>query len=501
MSYYIGIDLGTSSVKTILMDSGGKIIASDAEDYQFDTPINGFAEQNPEVWWSAFCKTIQKVLIQFGKKADLVKGISFSGQMHGLVALDSNKKVIRPSILHCDARSYEQVLEINKTFNREEILKYFMNPIYTGFLIPSLLWLKEKEPENYARIKYTFLPKDYIKYRLTGEINCDYSDASATLGFDIENSVWSKEILERLGIDKTFFPNCNASIDCIGSVTKEAAEMTGLMIGTPVMCGGADQVMQSIGNGVIEPGRGTVNIGTSGQVCVQSEKALKNPDLNTNTFCGYDKNRWYTMGAIMNAGLSFKWFNQLIGTVDYKDLDKDIETVKAGSGGIIFLPYLNGERTPHLNPNISGVFMGVNLNTKKPQMARSVMEGVTYALCQSMEIITGLGIDVKEMVASGGGARSKTWLQMQSDIFGIPLKTALVQEQAGYGAAIVAATGAGEFLNIEEACRNTVKYHNYIYEPNCEAHKIYQEYFDIYKKTYVKIKEVLQDVTELGRRE
>jgi len=500
MSFYMGIDLGTSSLKTLLMNADGKVVAQSSEDYQFDTPINGYAEQDPEVWWIACCNTVKSVLKKFDQSPASIKGVSFSGQMHGLVTLDCDGKVIRPAILHCDARSYEQVININKILGRDRVLEYMMNPVYTGFLVPSLLWIKQNEPWNYEKIRYTFLPKDYIKYRLTGEINSDYSDASATLAYDIENTQWSDAICKALKIERSFFPNCYATYEQVGVVSKEAERFTGLDKGTPVMCGGADQVMQSIGNGVIKEGQGTVNIGTSGQVCIQSNKVLVNKELNTNTFCGFEKGKWYTMGAIMNAGLSLKWFNKLFDSADYKILDQSVELLMPGSGGLLFLPYLNGERTPHLNPNISGVFMGLNLNTMRPQMTKAVMEGVTYALYQCFEIITGLGIQTNEMVASGGGARSKPWLQMQSDVFGIPLKTGVVQEQAGYGAAIAAAVGAKEFNGISEGCLSAVKYQDYIYEPDREKHKIYQEYYQIYKKTYLRIEEVLQELTELGRR-
>lgn len=500
MAYLMGIDLGTSSLKTIIIDEQGQVVAQSVENYQFDTPYNGYAEQDPEVWWNACCKTVKNAMNQFEKNPEEISGISFSGQMHGLVMLDKQNKVIRPSILHCDARSYKQVTDINEQLGREQIRNRLLNPVYTGFLLPSLLWVREEEPKHFEKIKSVFLPKDYIKFKFTGEINSDYSDASATLAFDIENLNWSEKILEELDIVREIFPQCYSTCEVIGNITKTAAEQTGLKTGTPVICGGADQVMQSMGNGVIRKGQATVNIGTSGQVCIQSDKPIKNKDLNTNTFCGYQKGKWYTMGAIINAGLSLNWFNQLFESTDYEEMNKAVEKVSPGSEGVIFLPYLNGERTPHLNPNISGMFLGVNLKTKRPQLTRAVMEGVAFALNQCIELMNELELYTREMVASGGGARSKAWLQMQADIYNIPLKIATTEEQACLGATIAAGVGSGIFKNVEEGCRQIVKYQDRIYEPNVVNNEKYQEYFALYKKTYQQSKGVLEEVTELGRR-
>lgn len=500
MAYLMGIDLGTSSLKTIIIDELGTVVAQSAENYQFDIPFNGFAEQDPEVWWKACCNTVNDTIRKFGKNPEEIAGISFSGQMHGLVMLDNKKKVIRPSILHCDARSYEQVSYINQKLGREQIKDELLNPIYTGFMLPSLLWMLKEEPLNYEKIKYVFLPKDYIKFKLTYEINSDYSDASATLAFDIKNLKWSEKILDELSIEKQIFPKCYSTCEEIGRVTKKAAEQTGLQVGTPVICGGADQVMQSMGNGVIRKGQATVNIGTSGQVCIQSDKPIKNKDLNTNTFCGYQKGKWYTMGAIINAGLSLNWLNQLFESTDYEEMNKAVEKVSPGSEGVIFLPYLNGERTPYLNPNISGMFLGINLKTKRPQLTRAVMEGVTFALSQCIELMNELELYTREMIASGGGARSKAWLQIQTDIYNIPLKVAKTEEQACLGAAIAAGVGSGIFSNVEEGCTQIVKYQDKIYEPIMENHEKYQEYYRLFKKTYQESKGVLEEVTELGRR-
>ena len=375
MGYLLGVDLGTSSLKSILITEDGKEAASCARAYQFASPCYGYAEQNPEEWWQACCYTIRGVLAESGVRSEEIKGVSFSGQMHGAVMLDKEYRIVRPAILHCDARSAEQTETLKELLGEERIKEILMNPVYTGFLLPSLLWVREKEPENFERIAHVMLPKDYLKFRMTGEISTDYSDASATQAFDIRRNCWSEEVLRIAGIPVEWFPECLDTAASAGMVCASASEETGLSVRTSVAPGGGDQVMQGIGNGMIKEGDACSNIGTSGQISFQTGRPIQNPLLNTNTFCGFRKGRWYTMGAIMNAGLSYKWFSGLFGQTDYDMMNREIEKVAPGSGGVIFLPYLNGERTPHLNPNISGTFAGLNLNTGRAQMARAVMEG------------------------------------------------------------------------------------------------------------------------------
>ena len=500
MPYMMGIDLGTSSLKVIIIDTDGNIKAESSKVYQFESPINGYAEQKTEVWWSACCDCIRDSLCQLSVPVTEVKGLSFSGQMHGIIPLDKEKRVIRPAILHCDARSSEQVSKINTLFQKRNIGDARFNPIYTGFLLTSLQWIKDNEPENYEKIRYVFLPKDYLKMRLCGEICSDYSDASATLAFNIEKGNWSQDIINALGLPAEIFPECFGTSYVVGRVTKEAAKETGLYEGTIVVNGGGDQVMQAIGNGAIDPGNATVNIGSSGQVCFQSDKPIWNPTLSTNTFCAYEKGRWIVMGATMSAGLSLKWFNNIFPGDSYRKLDKEVEKLQPGSGGLIFLPYLNGERTPHVNPDLSGMFMGLNLNTSRIHLARAVMEGVTYSLLQCLEICGGLGLYTDELIASGGGTRSALWLQMQADIYNMPLKTTVNEEQACIGAAIIAGFGTGIFSSLKEACGKIVKYKEKKYCPNPLNHRIYQDYYRLYKDVYCGIREPLQRVTVLGRR-
>jgi len=497
----MGIDLGTSSLKTLLMDEDGRVKAICAQDYQFDSPLNGYAEQDPEVWWKACVKTVRDVLSKANTNPEEIAGVSFSGQMHGAVLLDENGKVVRPAILHCDARSSEQVRKMKEILGPDRNREWMMNPVYPGFLLVSLMWVKDNEPENYKRVRHAFLPKDYIKYRLSGKITSDYSDASATLAFDIRNGKWSKEILNAFSVREDIFPPCFNTDEVIGTVSEEASKETGLSVHTKVISGGGDQVMQGIGNGITAPGGSSVNIGTSGQVSFQSEMPVLNPHLSTNTFCGYKKGRWIVMGATMNAGLSLKWCNRLLGQTDYAKMNEEVSRVSPGSGGLIFLPYLNGERTPHLNPDISGEWVGLNINTGAAEATRSVMEGVAFALNQCMEVCADLGLKAMgTMIASGGGARSMVWLHIQSDVYGIPLKVADTEEQASLGAAIAAGVGAGIYQDIEEGCRRAVRYKDFEVEPDENNHRIYREYYELFKEVYVSGEKALNKVTLLGRK-
>lgn len=500
MSLLLGVDLGTSSLKTLLMDEDGNVRAGANRAYQFDTPYSGYAEQEPGVWWKAFKETLSEILATGQINPEEISALSFSGQMHGAVMLDENFCPVRPAILHCDARSGKQVRDLRERLGEERILSWMLNPVYAGFLLVSLIWVRENEPEVYSKIRHMCLPKDYLKYKLIGQLSSDYSDASATLAFDVKEIKWSKDILKILDIPKEFFPVCFETTEAVGTISQKAAKETGLSTRTRVVAGGGDQVMQGIGNGITHVGGVSINIGTSGQVSFQADRAVLNPDFSTNTFCGYKRGRWITMGAIMNAGLCINWVNRLLGQNDYKKVNAAVEKIQPGSEGVIFLPYLNGERTPHMNPDISGEFVGLNLKTGSAELTRSVMEGVTYALYQCLEICRGLDLEqIGTVISSGGGSRSLPWLHIQSDVFNLPIKVAENPEQACVGACIAAGVGAGLYHDIEEGCRRIVRYKEMMIEPNQRCHDIYMEYYRIFKAIYASGKKELMDVTLLGR--
>lgn len=495
----MGIDVGTSSLKVLVMTETGEVKALVSRDYQYDAPQPGFAQQEPEVWWQACRQGIAEALAKGNFAKEDITAVGFSGQMHGVVMLDKEQNSVRPAILHNDARSVRQVSVLRQRLANNHLQGTVMNPIYTGFMLPSLLWVKENEPENFERIHQVCLPKDYLKLRLVGTVSTDYSDASATLAFDIKRNEWSREVLDLVGLPRAWFPPCHQTFAVVGEVTPEAAEQTGLAPGTTVVAGGADAVMQGIGNGATSTRVVTSNIGSSGQICFQSDVPVENRALTTNTFCGYQSGRWITMGAIMHAGLALKWFNSLFADTDYKKLDAEAEKSGPGSGGLIFLPYLNGERTPHMDPDLSGMFLGCKTGTNRGAMARAVMEGVAFALRQGMEVCEALGLSASTVVASGGGAQSPLWRQIQADVFAKPVQIAEVSEQAALGAAIAAGVGAGTFASIEDGVAAAVRYQPGTVQPNAKAVVTYREYYALYKEAYTANKDLLRQVTKLGR--
>ena len=498
--FLLGIDIGTSGLKSILMDQEGNVIAEAAVDYQFLSPQQGYTEQDPETWWEATLYSIKKLLQKSRLDAKSILSVGFSGQMHGLVMLDKNGKSIRPAILHNDGRSSKQVEQLNEIFDKHEIFPLAMNRVYSGFLLVSLLWIRENEPENYKKICCVMSPKDYVRYKLTGIVATDHSDASATLAYDIRKNEWNAYLLELLEIDINIFPPIYDTCEVVGTILQSIAQKLSLSKETRVVAGGGDQVMQSIGNGLFTEGDACVNIGTAGQVSFQSDEPRYSSKLLTNTFVSYQKGRWYSMGAIMNAGLCLKWYRSLFEDSNYEEWNKKIVEVKPGSGGLIFLPYLNGERTPCFEPNLSGSFFGLNLSTGKKELARAVMEGVTFALYDAMNACLEVGLNrPKELVVSGGGARSKAWLSIQADIYGIPLKRAKVKEQACVGAAIAAGVGVGVYRGLSEACRQIVSYEDEIYLPDETRHILYQEYYEIYKNYRVASYEQNKKLTIIGR--
>ena len=500
MALMMGIDLGTSGLKTIVVNEKGEVKALSHRSYTFDSPRGGYAEHHPDVWWQACTQTVREALSKCGSAADDIAGVSFSGQMHGLVTLDSDYRVVRPAILHCDARSGEQVEDLRRVMGADGICALMMNPVYTGFLLPSLLWVRENEPENFEKIRHVCLPKDYLKMKMTGELSSDFSDASATLAFDIKEDTWSDAILKRVQIPASLFPVCYETTQEAGRVCAEAAHETGLKAGTVVAAGGGDQVMQGIGNGMVHAGDATVNIGSSGQVSFQIDRPVLNPDLNTNMFCGYKKSRWILFGATMTAGWSLDWWHRNSGNIDYVQLDREVAQIQPGSGGLMFLPYLNGERTPHVDPNLSGAFLGLNIGTTRAHMTRAVMEGVAYSLMQCIEICGQLGFQAEWLVASGGAARSKPWLQLQADVYNIPLRVSETQEQAGLGAAIAAGVGAGVYGDLEEGCRAAVHYRSEIVLPDSRCHDIYREYYTLFKDAHRSGQQTLRALTAMGRK-
>ncbi len=500
MSYLLGIDLGTSSLKTIVLSRDGQILASNAIDYQYDSPVTGYAEQDPQVWWDACVNTIINAVRKAGISPADIRAVGFSGQMHGVVALDKDYRVIRPAILHCDARSGKQVEQLSAAIPLEKRRQLFRNPVYPGFMLTSLLWMRDNEPENFDRIAHVCSPKDYIRYRLCGILSSEFSDASATLLFDIENNRWSDEILSLTGLPRNIFPDCTEPTAVAGRICREASQLTGLSETALIAAGGGDLTMMAVGNGMVRNGDAILNIGTSGQVSFQIDRPVINPALNTNMFSSYHSGRWVLYGATMSAGLCLKWWRQTTGNPSYEKIHEMVSQTAPGSGGVIFYPYLNGERCPHLMSDISSSFIGVNASTGYGEMTRAVMEGVVFNLRQCAEVCGKLGFTADTYLASGGAARSDDWTQIMADIFNKPIKRVTGEEQACLGAALTAGVAAGFWNSLPEATDDIVRYQDRIIEPIPQNASIYEEYYRIYLDIFPLFSQNLRKLTNLGRR-
>jgi len=494
MNYLIGIDIGTSSTKTVLFDEKYNVVASASQEYPMYQPQNGWAEQKPEDWYKAVMDTLKKVIKESGVSADSILGIGLSGQMHGLVMLDENNEVIRPAIIWCDQRTARECEEITEKVGARRLIEITANPALTGFTASKILWVRNNEPENYARCRHILLPKDYIRFMLTGEYATEVSDASGMQLLDIPNRRWSDEVLEKLEIDKSMLAKVYESPEVTGRITKKVAEETGLSVNTIVVGGAGDNAAAAVGTGIVRDGKAFTTIGTSGVVYAHSSRITIDPKGRVHTFCCAVPGCWHVMGVTQGAGLSLKWFRDNFcqdymekaeeqGVDPYYLMDKDAETVPVGSNKLIFLPYLMGERTPHLDPDCRGVFFGLSAIHTKKDMIRAVMEGVSYSLKNCSDILKEMGIEVDEMMACGGGGTSRLWRQMLADLYNCEVKTVASKEGPALGVAILAGVGAGLFDSVEQACDMVIKVDKTC-APVEENTKQYLKFYEIYNSLY-----------------
>lgn len=466
---YLGVDIGTSGTKTLAVKQDGTILASATEVYPLSSPKPGWSEQEPTDWWKATCDSIKKVMADSGAKPEDVKGIGLSGQMHGSVFLDSAGEVIRPALLWNDQRTAKQCADIESAAGgRSELIRMVANPALTGFTAPKILWLRENEPQNYERMVQVLLPKDYVRFKLTGEFATEVSDASGTLLLDVVNRCWSDELMGKLGLDKSHYPKMYESEEVSGKLTASVAAELGLLEGTPVVGGGGDQPAAAVGNGIVDVGVVSATMGTSGVIFAHSDDVQVDPEGRVHTFCHAVNGKWGVMGCILSAGGSLQWFrNQLCtdlvvaaeerGVDPYELIGAEAEQAPAGSEGLFFLPYLTGERTPHADPDARGSWVGLSLRHGRGHMARAVMEGATYAMKDCLEIIRGMDIPVDQIRVSGGGARSEFWRAMQSSIYGSNVCRINAEEGPAYGVALLAMAGTGAYANVVEACEATIR--------------------------------------------
>jgi xylulokinase len=483
--FWLGIDVGTGGTRALLVDAAGRVRhAATSRHEEMSMPHPAWAEQRPENWWDAARSAIRSVLAQTQTAGSSIHGIGLSGQMHGLVILDEAHRVIRPALIWCDQRSQAQVDWINRTAGADNVLRWTANPVLTGFTLPKLLWVRDNEPREFARVRKMLLPKDYIRFRLTGEFVSDVSDASGTAMFDVANRRWSHDLLDALQLDRAILPRVVESSEISGVVSDAAARDTGLTAGTPVVGGGGDQACAAVGNGIVAPGVVSCTLGTSGVVFAHSAEPLYDPDGRVHTFCHAVKGAWHVMGVTQGAGLSLQWFrNQLAPDEDYEDLTSEAARAPAGSQGLYWLPYLMGERTPHLDAGARGGWIGLTARHSRADLIRSLLEGVTYSLKDCLDIIEQLGVAADRVRVSGGGARSRFWRQMLADVFAKPVVSLETEEGSAYGAALLAMVGTREYSSVEDVCRAAVREVDCV-SPRADALQIYSAGHRVYQSLY-----------------
>ncbi|MFR2549693.1 xylulokinase [Ruminococcus bicirculans (ex Wegman et al. 2014)] len=498
MAYVIGVDCGTSGTKTVLFDEKGTVISSVTIEYPMYQPKNGYAEQDPADWANAMINTIKAVMTKSGVNKDDVAGVGISGQMHGLVMLDKDDNVLRKSIIWCDQRTATEVEEMNEKLGREKLIKITANPALTGWTAAKILWVKNNEPDIYEKCRHILLPKDYLRFILTGEYATEVSDASGMQLLDVPNRCWSKEVCDTLGIDMSMLGKVYESCEVTGKVTKKMAELTGLKEGTIVVGGAGDNAAAAIGTGVAEDGKAFTTIGTSGVVFAHTSSISIDPKGRVHTCCAAVPNAWHVMGVTQGAGLSLKWFRdnfcnaeketaKCMGVDEYYLMDKEAEKVPVGANRLLYLPYLMGERTPHLDPDARGVFFGLSAMHTKRDMLRAVMEGVSYSLRDCVEVFREMDINVSDMMACGGGGSSPLWRSMLADLYNCPVKTASSKEGPALGVALLAATGAGIYSSVPEACKAVVKTDK-VQQSEAERVPEYEKYYKLYTEIYPALK-------------
>lgn len=499
MPVFLGIDIGTSGTKTLAISESGEILGSATEEYPLSSPKPGWSEQQPEHWWTASVNSVRRVMKAAKLKAGEVGGIGLSGQMHGSVFLDKTGKVIRPALLWNDQRTAAECAEIeSRAGGREQLIQLVANPALTGFTAPKILWLRNKEKKNFEKTTQVLLPKDYVRYRLTGDFATEVSDASGTLLLDVVNRCWSKPLLEKLDLSPGLLPKVYESEDVTGVLSAAIAKEMGLKPGTPVVGGGGDQAASAIGNGIVTRGVVSATMGTSGVVFAHSDEVQVDPAGRLHTFCHAVRGKWHVMGCVLSAGGSLQWFrNQLcqeeIAAARKKKIDpyelitEQAAGAPAGSEGLFFLPYLTGERTPHADPNARACWIGLSLRHGKPHLARAVMEGATFAMQDTLEIIREMQIPVKEIRLSGGGARSQFWRQLQADVYGQPVVTINASEGPAYGVALLAAAGTGAYSSVVEACKATISVVTRTSHKSA-AVKVYRRAYPVYQQLYRSLK-------------
>jgi len=495
MSYVIGVDLGTSAVKTVLVDRSGNVVAEHSESYPLSQPKPGYSEQRPEDWVDKTLLSLRLLLEESKISASEVEGLSFSGQMHGLVLVDGSGAVLRPAILWNDTRTTAQCRRIEDTL-QEKLLGIARNRALEGFTLPKILWVQENEPELLKQTALFLLPKDYVRYRLTGEYAMDYSDAAGTLLLDVAAKSWSTDILDAFELPHSICPPLVESFDLCGTLLPEIARESGLLPETKVFAGGADNACGAIGAGILSEGQTMCSIGTSGVVLSYEERREVDFEGKVHFFNHSEKDAYYIMGVTLAAGYSLTWFKDTFAPdVSFDELLSGIGDIPAGSGGLLFTPYIVGERTPHPDADIRGSFIGMDAGHKLPHFARSVLEGITFSLRESIDILRASGKRIDRVISIGGGAKNEDWLQMQADVFNAEIVKLESEQGPAMGAAMLAAYGSGWFPSLQ-ACAKEFLREARTYAPNPDTAQQYEKLFGLYQTVYGATRELGKGLAE-----
>lgn len=491
MRYYIGADLGTSALKLLLVDSEGKIENTVSVSYPVDFPHPAWSEQSPEEWRKALFSGIRQLTAQYDKS--LIKGIGVGGQMHGLVILDSNDEVIRPAILWNDGRTYKETEYLNNIIGKEKLSEYTANIAFAGFTAPKLLWLRNNEPENFGKISKIMLPKDYLNYILTGVHCTDYSDASGLLLLDVKNKRWSKQMLDICGIKEEQMPKLYESYEKAGVILPGIAEELGLEKGVTVVAGAGDNAAAAVGTGTVSDGKCNISLGTSGTIFISSDSFSVDPYNALHSFCHADGG-YHLMGCMLSAASCNKWLcEDILKTSDYASEQENITDEKLGNNDVFFLPYLMGERSPINDTDARGTFTGLRMDTKRSDMVQAVLEGVAFAIRDSFEVAKNSGIKIECSGLCGGGAKSPLWQKIICNVLNIKIAIPQAEEGPGYGGAILAMVGDGEYASVKDCCEKFVKVKT-VLSPDSEIAARYEEKYRKFSKIYPAMKELFKEI-------
>jgi xylulokinase len=496
--YFLGIDVGTGGTRALIVDEAGRVVASATEEHQpFASPQIGWAEQDPRDWWRACSLAVGKALAQSNLSNDQIACVGLSGQMHGAVLLDEHGEVVRPALIWCDVRTEKQCRELTARIGADRLIQLTCNPALANFTLNKCLWVQENEPANWGRVRSLMLPKDYVRFRLTGERATDVADASGTLLLDVANRRWSKEMLQAVEMNESILPSLHESPEICGQVSATGAMATGLKRGTPVVAGAGDQAAGSLGMGVISPGAVSATIGTSGVVLAATDAPALDPKGRLHTFCHAAPGRWLVMGVTQAAGLSLRWFRDQFGRAvnnqpeSYEQLTAEAAQAPPGCEGLLWAPYLMGERTPHLDPEARGMLFGLTASHTRAHVVRAILEGIAFSLSETFSIFQEIRVPVKTVRLGGGGARSPLWRQIQADIYGHQVETVEAEEGAAYGAAILAGVGAKAWPSVDAACSSVVRVSGRT-ASDSKASWSMQRAYEAYRRLYPAMKSILQ---------